>query len=58
MPVRIPPESVQHYLKAGLDESFVDYPLPPLPLMRRQATPFDLDVEQAIEYLESQMEDR
>ena len=49
-------EAVRRYLKAGLDESFVDYPLPTLPFMRRKPTPFDLDVEQAVEFLESQME--
>ena len=55
-PGRTPPEEVQRYLKAGLDESFVDYPLP-LPFKRKQPTPFDLDVEQAVEFLESQMDD-
>jgi hypothetical protein len=51
-----PPEAVQRYLKAGLEESFVDYPLPALPYVRKQATPFDLNVEEAVEFLESQME--
>ena len=55
---RLPSEAVQRYLKAGLDESFVDYPLPSLPFMRRKATPFDLDVKLAVEFLESQMEAR
>ncbi len=50
------PEAVQRYLKAGLDESFVDYPLPSFPFMRRKATPFDLEVDEAVEFLESQME--
>jgi hypothetical protein len=53
---RLPSEAVQRYLQAGLDESFADYPRPPLPFMRRKATPFDLDVNEAVEYLESQME--
>jgi len=53
-----PPEALQRYLKAGMEESFVDYPLPRLPFMRKQATPFDLDVEVAVEFLESQMEAR
>jgi predicted secreted protein len=55
---RQPPEAVQRYLKAGLSESFVDYPLPPFPFMRKQVTPFDLDVNEVVEFLESQMEER
>jgi hypothetical protein len=51
-------EAIQRYLKAGLEESFVDYPRPPLPYMRRQATPFDLNVDEAVKFLESQMEAR
>jgi len=47
---------VQRYLKAGLEESFADYPRPTLPFMRRQVTPFDLEVEDAVDYLESKME--
>jgi hypothetical protein len=53
-----PPDAVQRYLKAGLGESFVDYPLPPFPFMRKQVTPFDLDVNEVVEFLESQMEER
>jgi hypothetical protein len=49
-------ESVQRYLDAGLEESFVNYPLPPLPFMRKSATPFDLDVELVVDFLEDQME--
>ncbi len=55
---RQPPEAVQRYLKAGLRESFVDYPMPPFPFMRKQVTPFDLEVNEVVEYLESQMEER
>ena len=54
---RLPPEAVQRYLQAGLDKSFVDYPLPVLPFIHRKATPFDLNVEQAVEFLESQTEE-
>jgi energy-coupling factor transporter transmembrane protein EcfT len=54
--VQLPPEAVQRYLKAGLDKTFVDYPLPSLPFMRREATPFDIKVDEAVEFLESQME--
>jgi hypothetical protein len=50
--------AVQRYLKAGLEESFVDYPLPQIPFMHRKETPFDLDVKQVVKYLESQMEVR
>ena len=53
-----PPETVQRYLKAGLEESFVDYPLPPFPFVSRKATPFDLEVELVVKFLESQMEAR
>jgi hypothetical protein len=55
-PGLLPPEAVERYLKAGLDESFVDYPLPEFPFGRRKETPFDLNVEEAIKFLESQME--
>jgi hypothetical protein len=55
---RLPSEAVQRYLRAGLDESFVDYPRSPLPFMRRKTTPFDLDIDEAVEFLESQMEAR
>jgi energy-coupling factor transporter transmembrane protein EcfT len=53
---QIPPEAVLRYFKAGLDKTFVDYPLPSLPFMRREATPFDIKVDEAVEFLESQME--
>jgi hypothetical protein len=49
-------EDVRRYLKAGLDESFVDYPAPALPFVRRQPTPFDLDIKDTVEYLEAHME--
>jgi hypothetical protein len=49
-------ESVQRYLDAGTEESFVDYPLPPLPFMRRSDTPFDLEVEVVVDFLEDQLE--
>ncbi len=48
-------EAVERYLQAGLNTSFADYPRPgrfqhPVP------TPLDLDPQEAIAYLESQME--
>jgi energy-coupling factor transporter transmembrane protein EcfT len=51
-------EAVRRYLKAGLDESFVDYPQPATPFVRRKSTPFDIDVEEAVVFLESEMEAR
>jgi hypothetical protein len=64
---------VYHYLDAGLNKSFSDYPLDrgyllfgkialpdwlPLPERFRSlpSTPFDIDIEPVIRYLESQME--
>jgi hypothetical protein len=58
IPDQLPPEDIRRYLKAGLDESFVDYPLPAIPYFRRRVTPFDLKVEDAVDFLESQMEKR
>ncbi len=55
-PGRSVQESVQRYLDAGLEESFVNYPLPPLPFIRKGATPFDLDVDLVVDFLEDQME--
>lgn len=52
------PEALQRYLKAGVEESFVDYPLPRRPFMHKEVTPFDIDVEEAVEFLEFQMEAR
>jgi hypothetical protein len=50
------PAGIQRYLKAGLEESFVDYPLPRLPFLRRQATPFDQEIDEVVQFLETQME--
>jgi hypothetical protein len=67
------PMDVYHYLDAGLNKSFSDYPLRggylfferlplpdwlPLPEQLRDvpSTPFDIDIEPVISYLESQME--
>jgi energy-coupling factor transporter transmembrane protein EcfT len=57
-PGEFPSESVLRYLKAGLDESFVDYPLPSTPFVRRKATPFDIDVNEVVVFLESELEAR
>lgn len=45
-----PPTSVQNYLEAGLNDSYADYPL------SARNTPFDVDVEKVVEYLEGQLE--
>ncbi len=50
-----PSQAVQAYLQAGLNSSFADYPLPGR--FRPPAkTPFDIDLNVVVEYLESQME--
>jgi hypothetical protein len=45
-----PPPGVQDYLEAGLNNSFADFPL------SRKKTPFSIDVEKVVLYLESQLE--
>jgi len=45
-----PPPGVQEYLEAGLNNSFADFPL------SRKKTPFSIDVEKVVTYLESQLE--
>jgi hypothetical protein len=45
-----PPAGVQKYLETGLNGSFADYPL------SARRTPFDVDVEIVVAYLESQLE--
>jgi hypothetical protein len=48
-------EAVERYLEAGLNTSFVDYPSPKR-FQHSAPTPLDLDPQEAIAYLESQME--
>jgi hypothetical protein len=45
-----PPPGVQEYLDAGLNSSFADYP------RSRKKTPFDINIEKVVAYLESQLE--
>jgi hypothetical protein len=45
-----PPPGVQEYLEAGLNSSFADYP------RSRKKTPFDINIEKVVAYLESQLE--
>jgi len=46
---------VQRYLVAGLNSSFSDYPMPGL-FQSRPQTPFDLELDAVLNYLESQTE--
>jgi len=51
-----PSKAVDAYLEAGLNGSFADYPNPTWLFSSPQTTPLDLDVIEAVKYLESQME--
>jgi hypothetical protein len=50
-----PNEEVRAYLDAGINSSYADYPSPGL-FEKAQPTPFDVELEQVVEYLEEQME--
>jgi hypothetical protein len=52
---RDPLPEVRRYLNAGLGTSFADYPLPRL-FQFPQKTPFDMDLDPVLAYLESQTE--
>ena len=45
-----PPPGVQEYLETGLNGSFSDYPI------SARKTPFDVDIENVVAYLESRLE--
>ena len=49
-----PSEPVGQYLEVGLNGSFADYPKPRWPFERSQPTPLDLDVNEAVVFLENQ----
>ena len=51
-----PSEPVRKYLDVGLNGSFADYPNPRWPFERPQPTPLDLDVSEAVTFLEGQMD--
>jgi uncharacterized membrane protein len=51
-----PSQPVDEYLEVGLNGSFADYPNPSWPFGRPRPTPLDLDVNEAVEFLEAQME--
>lgn len=51
-----PSKDLQTYLETGLHGSFADFPNVKRPLGALPKTPLDLDVTQAVEFLESQVE--
>ncbi len=51
-----PSEAIRSYLEAGLNGSFADYPRESWPWKRQESSPLDLDPQEVIAYLESQME--
>jgi len=51
-----PSEPVRKYLDVGLNGSFADYPSPRWSFERPQPTPLDLDVGEAITFIEGQMD--
>jgi len=54
----MPDSNVQSYLEAGLHGSFADYPQKNRFFSRRVLTPMDHDVNDVVQYLESQMENK
>ena len=51
-----PSKPVDEYLNVGLNGSFADYPNPPWPFGRPKPTPLDLEVNEAVGFLEAQVE--
>jgi hypothetical protein len=51
-----PPDKVGAYLESGLNGSFADYPQPHWLWSKPNPTPLDLSPQDAIEFLESEME--
>jgi energy-coupling factor transporter transmembrane protein EcfT len=49
-------EAVDKYFDAGINNSFVDFPVPRNRFHRPPPTPLELDPKEAVDYLESQME--
>lgn len=52
-----PSKDLQAYLETGLHGSFSDFPTPKLPLAAPPKTPLDHDVRDAVDFLESQLND-
>lgn len=53
-----PAPELQKYLETGLHGSFVDFPYPRRPFRTAQKTPLDLNVVEAVEFLESHVEEK
>lgn len=51
-----PPSDLDEYFRAGLYGSFASYPRSRWPFSQAEPTPLDLDVVEAVEFLESQIE--
>ena len=51
-----PAKELQKYLETGLHGSFSDFPTPRRPLAAPPKTPLDYEINKAIEFLESQVE--
>ena len=51
-------EALEKYFDAGLNNSFVDFPTPRNRFRLHAPTPLDMDPKVAVDYLESQMEQR
>lgn len=51
-----PPEDVVAYLESGLTGSFADYPQPRWPFESATATPLDLNPQEALDFIESNLE--
>jgi hypothetical protein len=50
-----PPRELDEYFQAGLFNTFASFPRPRWWLMRPEPTPLDLDVSEAVDYLETQL---
>jgi hypothetical protein len=50
------PRELQTYLETGLHGSFSDFPAPRNPFAAPRKTPLDYEVSQAVEFLETQVE--
>lgn len=51
-----PPQEVAAYLEAGLNGSFADFPQPRWPFEGPHATPLDLNPQEALDFIESNLE--
>jgi hypothetical protein len=51
-----PSKELQKYLEIGLHGSFADFPMVNRPLTAPQKTPLDLNVSEAVDFIESQVE--